>query len=141
MNTVYHAPKDDLYHRDKWRKKYPDDELAKLKELVDQAAEYYMDFCWCIAPGLSMKYSDDAEFDVLIKKSKQLYSIGIRCFGLLLDDIDYELAFDEDKAAFGETVNAHINLINRYYSVLKELDSSIHLTVCRFLDGQGYLLP
>lgn len=138
MNTVYHAPKDDLYHRDKWRKKYPDDELAKLKELVDQAAEYYMDFCWCIAPGLSMKYSDDAEFDVLIKKSKQLYSIGIRCFGLLLDDIDYELAFDEDKAAFGETVNAHINLINRYYSVLKELDSSIHLTVCPTLyHGKG----
>jgi len=130
MNTVYHAPKDDLYHREKWREKYPDDELSKLKELVDEAAEYYMDFFWCIAPGLSMKYSDDAEFDALIEKSKQLYSIGIRCFGLLLDDIDEELAFEEDKAAFGETVNAHIDLINRYYSVLKKLDSSIRLTVC-----------
>lgn len=138
MNTVYHAPKDDLYHRDKWREKYPDDELAKLKELVDQAAEYYMDFFWCIAPGLSMKYSDEAEFDALIKKTKQLYSIGIRCFGLLLDDIDEELAFDEDKAAFGETVDAHIDLINRYYSVLKELDSSIRLTVCPTLyHGKG----
>ena len=94
MNTVYHAPKDDLYHREKWREKYPEDELSKLKELVDQAAEYYMDFYWCIAPGLSMKYSDEAEFDALIEKSKQLYSIGIRCFGLLLDDIDDDL-FEE----------------------------------------------
>ena len=138
MNTVYHAPKDDLYHREKWREKYPEDELIKLKELVDKASEYYMDFYWCIAPGLSMKYSDNSEFGALIEKSKQLYSIGIRCFGLLLDDIDEELAFDEDKTVFGETVNAHIDLINRYYSALKEIDSSIRLTVCPTLyHGKG----
>ncbi len=138
MNTVYYAPKDDVYHRDKWREKYPDDELARLKELVDEASEYYMDFYWCIAPGLSVKYSDVSEFDALMDKSKQLYSIGIRCFGLLLDDIDEELAFDEDKVVFGETVNAHIELINRYCSALKELDSSIRLTVCPTLyHGKG----
>ncbi len=138
MNTVYYAPKDDIYHREKWRENYPEDELARLKELVDEAAEYYMDFFWCIAPGLSMKYSDDAEFEALMNKTKQLYSIGICCFGLLLDDIDEELAFEEDKAVFGETVNAHIELINRYYSSLKELDSSIRLTVCPTLyHGKG----
>ncbi len=138
MNTVYYAPKDDIYHRDKWREKYPEDELSRLKELVDCAEEYYMDFYWCIAPGLSMKYSDDAEFNILIDKTKQLYSIGIRCFGLLLDDIDDELAFDEDKAVFGETVNAHIALINKYYSALKEIDPSIRLTVCPTLyHGKG----
>ncbi len=138
MNTVYHAPKDDLYHREKWRENYPEDELAKLKELVDCAKEYHMDFFWCIAPGLSMKYSDDADFDTLMNKTKQLYSIGIRCFGLLLDDIDEELAFEEDKAVFGETVNAHIELINRYYDALKGIDSSIRLTVCPTLyHGKG----
>ena len=138
MNTVYHAPKDDLYHREKWREEYPEDELAKLKELVDCAKEYYMSFSWCIAPGLSMKYSDEKEFDTLISKTKQLYSIGVRCFGLLLDDIDEELAFEEDKAVYGETVNAHIELINRYYVALKELDSSICLTVCPTLyHGKG----
>ncbi len=138
MNTVYYAPKDDLFHREKWREKYPEGELARLKELVDCAKEYYMDFFWCIAPGLSMKYSDKVEFDTLIKKTKQLYSIGITSFGLLLDDIDDELAFEEDKAAFGETVNAHIELINRYYSALKEIDSSIRLTVCPTLyHGKG----
>ncbi|MBR3779616.1 MAG: beta-N-acetylglucosaminidase domain-containing protein [Clostridia bacterium] len=138
MNTVYYAPKDDLYHREKWRENYPEDELERLKALVDCAKEYYMNFYWCIAPGLSMKYSDDAEFDTLINKTKQLYSIGIRCFGLLLDDIDEELVFEEDKAVFGETVNAHIELINRYYSALKKIDSSIHLTVCPTLyHGKG----
>ncbi|MBQ8763625.1 MAG: beta-N-acetylglucosaminidase domain-containing protein [Clostridia bacterium] len=138
MNTVYHAPKDDLYHREKWREKYPESDLARLKELVDTSKNYFMDFYWCIAPGLSMKYSDDKEFDALIEKTKQLYSIGITHFGLLLDDIDEELEFEEDKALYGETVNAHIDLINRYYSFLKEINPAINLTVCPTLyHGKG----
>ncbi len=138
MNTVYYAPKDDLYHREKWREIYPGSELAKLKELVDASKKYYMDFYWCIAPGLSMKYSDDSEFNALIEKTKQLYSVGITDFGLLFDDIDEELEYEEDKARYGETVNAHIDLINRYYVALKEIDSSIRLTVCPTLyHGKG----
>ncbi len=138
MNTVYHAPKDDPYHREKWREQYPADELAKLKELADTAKDYYMDFYWCVAPGLSMKYSDENEFGLLMQKTGQLYATGIRRFGLLLDDIDEELEYEEDKAIYGETVNAHIRLINKYYSALKELDSSIKLTVCPTLyHGRG----
>ncbi|MBR3597707.1 MAG: beta-N-acetylglucosaminidase domain-containing protein [Clostridia bacterium] len=138
MNTVYYAPKDDLYHREKWREKYPEKELTKLKELVVTSKKYYMDFYWCIAPGLSMKYSDNDEFNALIEKTKQLYSIGITSFGLLLDDIDEELEFEEDKVCYGETVNAHIDLINRYYAALKEIDSSVKLTVCPTLyHGKG----
>ena len=138
MNTVYYAPKDDLYHREKWREEYPEDELVKLRELVGLSRKYYMSFYWCVAPGLSMKYSDEKEFDTLVNKTKQLYSIGVRCFGLLLDDIDEELAFPEDKAVYGETVNAHIELINKYCSALTELDPSIRLTVCPTLyHGRG----
>lgn len=138
MNTVYYAPKDDRYHRELWRELYPGTELAKLKELADAASDYHMDFYWCIAPGLSMKYSDEADFHTLMTKTKQLYSIGIRRFGLLLDDIDEELEHEEDKAVYGETVNAHIELINRYYSALLEIDGSIKLTVCPTLyHGKG----
>lgn len=138
MNTVYYAPKDDEYHRDKWRELYPENDLARLRELVKSAENYYMDFFWCIAPGLSMKYSDDAEFETLMNKTKQLYSIGIRCFGLLLDDIDDELAFDEDKALYGETVNAHIDLIEKYHQALLEIDDQTKLTICPTLyHGKG----
>ncbi|MBQ7122258.1 MAG: beta-N-acetylglucosaminidase domain-containing protein [Clostridia bacterium] len=138
MNTVYYAPKDDLFHREKWRDKYPEAELARLRELVDASKKYHMDFYWCIAPGLSMKYSDEAEFERLIEKTKQLYSIGVTHFGLLLDDIDEELEFEEDRALYGETVNAHIELINKYYSALKETDPSARLTVCPTLyHGKG----
>ena len=138
MNTVYYAPKDDDYHRELWRDLYPEADLAKLKELVDLAKECYMDFHWCIAPGLSMKYSSEAEFETLLTKTKQLYSIGIRNFGLLLDDIDEELAFPEDKAMYGETVNAHIDLVEKYHNALLEIDSCNKLTICPTLyNGKG----
>lgn len=138
MNTIYYAPKDDIFHREKWREKYPEEELARLKELVDTSKKYHMNFYWCVAPGLSMKYSDNAEFEALLEKTKQLYSIGVTDFGLLLDDIDEELEFEEDRALYGETVNAHIELINSYYSALHEIDSSIRLTVCPTLyHGKG----
>lgn len=130
MNTVYYAPKDDVYHRDLWRELYPEADLLKLKELVDLAKENYMEFAFCIAPGLSMKYSSEEEFESLMKKTQQLYSIGIRSFGLLLDDIDEELFYDEDKALYGETVNAHIALVGRYYETLLTLDKEVKLTVC-----------
>ncbi|MBR3836408.1 MAG: beta-N-acetylglucosaminidase domain-containing protein [Clostridia bacterium] len=138
MNTVYYAPKDDAYHRDLWRELYPETDLAKLKELVDLAKENYMEFHFCIAPGLSMKYSSQEEFDTLMKKTEQLYSIGIRSFGLLLDDIDEELFYDEDKAVYGETVNAHIDLVTKYYNALLNIESGIKLTVCPTLyHGKG----
>ena len=138
MNTVYHAPKDDPYHRELWRDLYPEEDLLMLKGLVENAKKYYMNFCWCIAPGLSMKYSDDSEFSALIKKTEQLYSIGIRNFGLLLDDIDEELFFDEDKKRYGETVNAHIDLINRYYNAVTAIDKNVKVIVCPTLyHGKG----
>ncbi len=138
MNTVYYAPKDDIYHREKWRELYPEEELSALKNLVDTAKKYYMDFFWCIAPGLSMKYSDEKDFSALLRKAKQVYSAGVRHFGLLLDDIDEELEFAEDKAVYGETVNAHIELINRFSSALHNIDNSISLTVCPTLyHGKG----
>ncbi len=138
MNTVYYAPKDDEYHRDKWKELYPDTELARLKDLSDKAKEFYMDFYWCTAPGLSIKYTDENDFKALIDKTKQIYDIGVRNFGLLLDDISEDLEYDEDKAVYSETVNAHIDICNKYYSALMDIDSSIKLTVCPTLyHGNG----
>lgn len=130
MNTVFYAPKDDKYHRELWRENYPENELEKLRELIELSQKYFMSFYWCIAPGLSMKYSDEKEFETLLEKTKQLYHAGVRSFGLLLDDIDEELIFEEDKKLYGETVNAHIDLTNKYYNALKKIDASIKLTVC-----------
>lgn len=131
MNTYYYAPKDDPYHRDKWDKLYPEKELSHLSEIAELCRENFVDFHFCIAPGLSMKYSSEADFEKLVCKAEQLYSVGIRNFGLLLDDIPENLCFDEDKIAFdGEAVNAHVYLVNKFYAFLKSLSNECSLTVC-----------
>lgn len=131
MNTYYYAPKDDLFHREKWRESYPTDELEKLKKLVCECEENCIDFHYCIAPGLSMKYSSESDYLALLEKLKGIYSIGVRGFGLLLDDIPPELYHQEDKNRFGnETVNAHIYLANRLFDDLTAFDPAITLTLC-----------
>ncbi len=130
MNTYFYAPKDDIYHREKWRELYPEKDLADLKILVDYAKENYFDFNWCIGPGLSYKYTSVEDFNLLINKIKSIYNIGVRGFGLLLDDIPWEFQYPEDAEKYDGIVDAHIDLINRVYNELKSFDNSIKLTVC-----------
>ncbi len=130
MNTFYYAPKDDIYHREKWREPYPENKLNELKELFEESENNELDFHWCIGPGLTYQYTSDKDFDLLIEKFKCVYSIGAKNFGLLLDDIPDEFQYDNDASTFDTIVDAHINLINKTYSVLKAFDSRITLTVC-----------
>lgn len=130
MNTFFYAPKDDIYHRAKWRELYPENELTQLKNLFESACENFLDFHWTIGPGLTYKYTSDEDFTLLINKIKSVYSIGVRNFGLLLDDIPWDFQYDDDKASFDSIVDAHIYLVNKTYVALKEIDPSIHLTVC-----------
>lgn len=130
MNTYFYAPKDDIYHREKWRELYPEKELSDLKSLVDYARENYFEFNWCIGPGLSYKYTSDEDFKLLIDKIKSIYGIGVRGIGLLLDDIPWEFQYPEDAEKYDGIVDAHIDLINRVYNELKSFDNSIKLTVC-----------
>ena len=130
MNTFFYAPKDDIYHREKWREVYPENELAELKELFETASENELDFHWCIGPGLTYHYTSESDFDTLINKIKNVYSIGIRGFGLLLDDIPDEFQYSDDGEAFDSIVDAHIDLISRTSRALKDFDSNITLTVC-----------
>ena len=130
MNTYYYAPKDDPYHRRLWRDLYPENELNELKKLINTAKTNFTDLVWCTAPGLDIQYSSDKDFALLINKINQLYDSGVKSFGLLLDDINESLQWENDKLKYGETVNAHIDLINRLYSRLASEDVGISLTVC-----------
>lgn len=141
MNSFFYAPKDDLYHREKWRELYPEKELAELKSLFDVAKENRLDFYWAVGPGLTYKYTSDSDFEQLINKFMSLYDIGIRGFGLLLDDISWEFQYEEDSKAFDGIVDAHIYLVNKTYNALKKIDPAITLTVCPTQysgDANGY---
>ena len=130
MNSFYYAPKDDEYHRAKWREVYPEKELSELKSIFDTATENEIDVCWCVGPGLTYKYTSETDFEALIAKFMNVYSIGVRNFGLLLDDIPSDFQYEDDATVYDSVVDAHIELINKVFRTLKNADSDITLTVC-----------
>ncbi|WP_431835450.1 beta-N-acetylglucosaminidase domain-containing protein [Cellulomonas sp. Y8] len=101
LDTYLYAPKDDPWHRERWREPYPDAELARLGELAARAAAAGVAFVWSVAPGLSMRFSDDAEHAALAAKAEQVRAAGVRDVWLLFDDVPYDLPHPEDVAAFG----------------------------------------
>ena len=66
MNSFVYGPKDDPLLRRDWRLPYDGEWLARLSELVERCAAHGMRFTWCISPGLSMRYSDDADLAALL---------------------------------------------------------------------------
>ncbi|MBQ5663842.1 MAG: beta-N-acetylglucosaminidase domain-containing protein, partial [Bacteroidaceae bacterium] len=57
MNTYIYGPKDDIYHRAKWREEYPVAEAEKLKEYVEVAKSNKVNFVWAIHPGNDIKWN------------------------------------------------------------------------------------
>jgi hyaluronoglucosaminidase len=94
FDTWVHAPKDDPFHRVRWREPYPDAELAQLGELVSEARRTGVEFAYAIAPGLSME-NTPAEFETLLSKCEQVRGIGATSVQLLWDDIEGGSAADQ----------------------------------------------
>lgn len=92
MNTFIYAPKDDPYHREKWKEQYPTAELARMKELVDRSIKNCVNFVYAISPGLSINLTNEtqfnADFALLVKKAQSVYDLGVRYFAIFLDDIN-----------------------------------------------------
>ncbi|MGN7357423.1 beta-N-acetylglucosaminidase domain-containing protein [Paenibacillus sp. SAF-054] len=98
MNSYIFGPKDDPYHNGSWRTPYPAAELAKIKELVDVGEESKTKFVWAIHPGSINWNSYDSDLQKMLAKFEQLYGIGVRQFGLFLDDISTSQSLiDKDK--------------------------------------------
>jgi hyaluronoglucosaminidase len=101
-NTYVYAPKDDPYHREKWREPYPSDELEKLGKLVDRARQNHVDFTFALSPGQSICYTSESDFQALIDKFESMYDIGVRSFYIAFDDIDYtDWVCTQDPERFG----------------------------------------
>lgn len=112
MNVYIYAPKDDPYHRAKWREAYPEAEANKLKELVVKAKENKVQFVWSIHPGNDINWND-TDMKQVIDKFQLMYDLGVRAFGLLFDDISGAEQSRADKQA--ELINyVTENFIKKY---------------------------
>jgi hyaluronoglucosaminidase len=118
LNTYVYAPKDDPYHRERWREPYPADALAGLRRLIDTARAHHVRFTFAVSPGVSICYSDPADVAALEAKLAALHAEGVLDFAIALDDIDHERWHcDGDQARYGPPSagaagQAHADLLN-----------------------------
>ncbi len=90
LNTYIYGPKNDPFHSSpNWRKPYPQEEAARMAELVKLAKSNKVDFVWAIHPGQDIRWNDE-DRGLLLQKFGQMYDLGIRSFAVFFDDISGE---------------------------------------------------
>lgn len=128
MNTFVYAPKDDVLLRRRWREPYGGAELDALAELIGRARAHGVDFVFAVSPGLSMRYSDPADFAALVAKCRQVSGLGATGTALLLDDIPERLQHPGDLDAFPSLIAAQVDLVSRLHTTL-QADGPVPLMV------------
>jgi hyaluronoglucosaminidase len=137
LTTYYYAPKDDPYHRQRWREPYPADRWAELGELVDTARARSVRFVYAISPGGSMAYADTADYGALLQKLVDIESLGVEDFALFLDDVPPTLEHETDRAAYETLADAHADLTNRLHADLQTTGASLALTPTTYTNAWG----
>jgi hyaluronoglucosaminidase len=130
FNRYLLAPKDDPWHRYDWRSELSEDFLSRVTDLMVEGRKNGITVSVAISPGLTVQYCDASDVAAMMVRFKQLHSIGVREFGLFLDDIPARLQSDNDVAKFKSIMQAHSYYCNAVWAELKKLDSENTLAIC-----------
>ncbi|MDP2604851.1 MAG: beta-N-acetylglucosaminidase domain-containing protein [Deltaproteobacteria bacterium] len=106
MNTYLYAPKDDPYHRSRWRLPYPRREWRELLRLIGAARGHQIDFVYGFHPGEGLCFSANEPVRILFKKARRFYDAGVRTFAVLFDDIPSRLVHKIDRKRFKNSLAA-----------------------------------
>lgn len=89
MTSYIYAPKNEPYHTNKWRELYPEEELEEIRKMVEVGNASKCRFVWTAHPfmGGFDTSNVEGEIEALLNKFEQLYSVGVRQFGVLGDDV------------------------------------------------------
>ena len=90
LNTYIYAPKDDVYHREKWREPYPQNEMNRMNELIETSKQNKVDFVFALSPGIDIQLTGtnaEADYQALVNKCQAMYDMGVRSFAIFFDDI------------------------------------------------------
>ena len=104
MNTYLYAPKDDPYHRERWREPYPKGEWKALLGLIKAAQGQRIDFVYAFHPGKGLRFSAPEPTQALLEKAARFYDAGVRTFAVLFDDIPSCLRYAEDRKHFSASL-------------------------------------
>lgn len=84
FNCYGYAPKDDPFHRARWREVYPADRMAEFAELLRTGEEAGVDVALVVSPGLDWREGDS---EVLAAKLSSFRDLGAKVLGVAWDDV------------------------------------------------------
>jgi hyaluronoglucosaminidase len=127
LNTYIYAPKNDPFHRDRWRDPYPPEHLAHFQDMAALGADIGVRFVFAIAPGLSYDPQSN-DIDLLTDKLTSLFNVGVRDFCVLFDDV------------FGSTTgpdpDLQADVVTAVFAFLQALDPDTSLCfISHFYEG------
>lgn len=86
LNVYIYGPKDDPYHREFWRKEYPEDKAREIAQLAEVASRNKVHFVWAMHPGQDIQWNEEDRISSL-NKLESMYKLGVRAFAVFFDDI------------------------------------------------------
>ena len=123
MNLYIYAPKDDpLHHGEGCYQAYPEGKAFELAALVRCARENRVRFVWAIHPANTVNWDENGgrnQMDALCAKLEKMYQIGIRDFGVLVDDSFGEIGKPERQVQLCNYILEHF--IRKHPDVNQEL--------------------
>ena len=99
-----YGPKDDPFHRERWREPYPPESIGEFALLQRTCADAGLELVLVMSPGLDWRAGDSSDVDALAAKFRAFYDIGVRTFSVNWDDVPGEGA--EIGAEHGRAVAA-----------------------------------
>lgn len=101
MNTFVYGPKNDPFHRDRWRDPYPEAELSELTFTAREARAARVRFVYALSPALDICYACPDDTRAIRQKLRQLVRAKVKRFALFFDDAPTTLTRPEDIERYG----------------------------------------
>ena len=129
MNVYIYGPKDDAYHKSKWREEYPTELGNKITEYVNVAKANKIEFMWAIHPGEDIQWNDTDRANI-VNKLKAMCKLGVRSFAVFWDDLWGDDGTHGDEQA--ELMNYIVAELKKAYPDVKPL------TICPTQYNRGW---
>ena len=123
MNTYIYGPKDDSYHHGGGcYQPYPAESADRIAALVRAAKENHVKFVWAIHPANTVRWEQEEgreQLEGLLRKLELMYDLGVRNFGLFVDDASGEINKVERQVQLANFILA--NFVRKHPDVQQNL--------------------
>ena len=85
FNCYAYAPKDDPFHRARWREPYDTEQMARFEELLEVGRQSGVEVALVVSPGLDWRGDDD--IPRLAAKLASFRDLGANVLGVAWDDV------------------------------------------------------